>query len=137
MMLYHTYIYIFSLGSIYFMVCDSVFFCSMMLHLPGAEGGGQILQCPHQLSRGKNLFFSRHSIPPVGCLQKHGEEILPRASVESLRQESYGGKKRDFSRGTIDGGTVVIWPCIVVVPTILTNNIEGMLQGQISCSKQG
>ena len=46
-------------------------------------------------------------IPPVGCLQKLAEEILPLASVESLRQESYDGKKRDFSRRTIVLGTVV------------------------------
>jgi len=46
-------------------------------------------------------------IPTVEPLQKQGEEILPLASVDSQRQESYVGKKRDFSRWTIDGGTVV------------------------------
>ena len=49
-------------------------------------------------------------IPTVGSLQKHGEEFLPLASVDSIREESYDGKKRDFSRRTIVLGTVVPKP---------------------------
>ncbi len=63
---------------------------------------------PPSIVSGKNLFFSRRMIPTVEPLQKQGEEILPLASVGSQRQESYFGKKRDFSRWTIDGGTVVL-----------------------------
>ena len=46
-------------------------------------------------------------IPTVGSLQKYGEEFLPLASVDSIREESYDGKKRDFSGRTIVLGTVV------------------------------
>ncbi len=46
-------------------------------------------------------------IPAVGSLQKLGEEFLLLASVDSIREESYYGKKRDFSRRTIVLGTVV------------------------------
>ena len=66
-----------------------------------------VLQCPVQLFCGKNLFFSHPMIPTVGSLQKHGEEFLPLASVDSIQEESKDGKKRDFSRRTIVLGTVV------------------------------
>jgi hypothetical protein len=46
-------------------------------------------------------------IPTVGSLQKHGEEFLPLASVDSIGEESYDGKKRDFSHRTNVLGTVV------------------------------
>jgi hypothetical protein len=53
------------------------------------------------------ICFSLRMIPLVGSLQKHGEEFLPLASVDSIREESYDGKKRDFSLRTIVLGTVV------------------------------
>ncbi len=43
-------------------------------------------------------------IPTVGSLQKQGKNFF--RSVDSIREESYEEKKRDFSRRTIVLGTV-------------------------------